>query len=305
MKHVCIFGLGDDIGEHITQVQNNTHFHLIGIYDNNTLIANKIANKYGIKCFTHPMDAIGQSDIVDFANSHILDIENAKLAIKCNKDLLLASRFLKNMSSVQELININSEAGVDVFISQPDFFNPIIKEALDYTSAATFVDIRRGIQTTGSASSKEALLNLLYQEIIIATAFVNANCKRINVVSNNMEIEKSNLINARLEFDNAAVVSININSIALKKYRKMDVYKSDSVVNIDVEKGEFRAMYKETNKELYKSFEKYDYHNYIQKSFEAFDNFNDSSLRVFNLYDASKVLNILGRIEGKLADYAM
>ena len=175
MKYVGIFGLSNDIDEHITQIQNNAHYFLTGIYDNNAIEANKIAKKYGIKCFKHPLDAIGENDIIDFNNSHTLDIENAKLAIKCNKDLLLDSTFLKNVSRAQELINLNIEAGVNIFISQPDFYNPIIIKALKELPAPTFIEIRRGVNT-----KNDNLINLLYQELAIATAFVSGNCKKIN-----------------------------------------------------------------------------------------------------------------------------
>ena len=305
MKYVGIFGLSDDIDEHITQIQNNAHYFLTGIYDHNTIRANKIAKEYGIKCFKHPLDAIGQNDIIDFANSHTLDIENAKLAIKCNKDLLLDSEFLKNFERAQELINLNTEAGVDVFISQPDFYNPIIIKALADSQEPTFIEIRRGVNSNDNLDNSSYLKSLLYQEVAIATAFVNANCKKVSVTSNSMDFDNSNLISARLEFDNAVVVSININNIVIDKYRNISVFKNDGVLNIDLENGELKVLSKDAKIELFEEFGKYNSADYLDKCFNAFDHFEKEEYKVFNLYDASKVLNILDRIEDKLYSYAI
>jgi len=303
MKHVGIFGLSNNIDEHITQIQNNAQYFLTGIYDNNAIEANKIAQKYGIKCFKHPLDAIGENDIIDFANSHTLDMENAKLAIKCNKNLLLDSTFLKNIERTQELINLNTEAGVDVFISQPDFYNPIIIKALNDISDPTFIEIRRGVNS--KSSSGNHLINLLYQEVAIATAFVSGDCKKVNVSSNSMDIDSSNLINARLEFDNAVVVSINISNMVIEEYRNIALFTNDGLVNIDMEKGELKTLTKDAKLSSFEEFGKYNRNNYLEKSFFAFEHLDKEKYKVFNLYDASKVLHILDIIEDKLYSYAM
>ncbi len=71
MKHLAIFGLGDDIDEHITQIKNNGSYKLTGIYDHNTIEAKKIADNYEIKCFAYPLDATKALSIMDIIEAKL------------------------------------------------------------------------------------------------------------------------------------------------------------------------------------------------------------------------------------------
>ncbi|MCK5846493.1 MAG: hypothetical protein KAG84_03570 [Bacteroidales bacterium] len=299
MKHVAIFGLGNDIDEHITQIKRNENFMLTGIYGHNTIAAKKIADRYDIKCYAYPLDAIGQNDIIDFVNPHILDIENAKLAIKCNKNIFLEERFLINANRAQELLSVNREAGVDIFIAIRDFHNPMIIKAMKCSNNPSFIEIRRSVNSNkGELDSSEQLMQCLHQEITLTLGFINANCKKISVNS-----DTSNLIHARLEFDNAACVSINISNIATKKYRELSVFNDEGLLYLDIQNSDFNSLTKDGMIKYSRKFEKRD--NYLENSLIAFDKEQQIGNRFNNLDEATKALSILDQIEGKISAFAI
>ncbi len=298
MKHIAIFGISSNVDEHITQIRKNHDLNLTGIFANNTLMAKQIADKYNIKFFTHPIDAIATNDIIDFAAPHILDIDNAILAIKNNKNLLLDANFLKNRSRAEALINLHYEANVNVFISQPDKSKAIIKEAQQHSCNPSFMEIRRGI-TIGDNNNAE-LMPILLSEITLAMNFIKANCKKVSVKSNANSIDKSTLLNARLEFDNSSVLSININTIAAKESREVSIFENGGMIHFDMINQEVKITDRNGVIKENKNYDNNLDHNYLESSFKAFINNNNQAHQATNLYEAYEALNILHKIEHKL-----
>ncbi len=296
MKHIAIFGISNNIDEHIKQIRKNDNLSLSGIFANNTIMAKKIAKQHNIKFFTHPIDAIATNDIIDFAAPHILDLENAILAIKNNKNLLLECDFLKNISRAEKLIKLNYEANVDVFISQPDKSTSIIKTVQQHSYNPSFMEIRRGL-THGCDTD---LISILLSEITLAMNFIKAKCKRVSVKSNASNIHESTLINARLEFDNSSVLSININTIAVKERREASIFENDGMIFFDMINQEIKITDKKGIIKENTNYTNTIDHCYLETSLEAIvDNTNNHN-QTTNLYEAYEALKILHKIEHKL-----
>ena len=297
MKHIAIFGISANIDEHINQIRKNANLKLTGIFANNTLLAKEIAEKYNINIFTHPIDAIATNDILDFAAPHILDIDNAILAIKNNKNLLLEADFLKNRSRAKALIHLHYEANVNVFISQPDKSKAIIKEVKLHSSNPSFMEIRREINIAQKDSNIE-LLPVLLSEITLAMNFIKASCKKVSVKSNANTIEESTLLNARLEFDNSSVLNININTIAIKERREISIFENGGMIHFDMISQEVKITDKNGIIKENKNYDTKLDSSYLKSSFESFNDTKQHHTN--NLYDAYEALNILDKIEHKL-----
>lgn len=304
MKRIGIIGIGNNIIRHIEQIQQVQDFDLVGLYDHNPKKAHELSQKFGVNAFSHPLDLIEQSEIVDFITPHPMDIEHINMAIRSARHLFIENRFLKDKKQIQNLIDLADEANVKVQIAREDRFNPAVVKAREFVQQANFIETRRGIANISPAEKISTAMDLLTEDLDLILSFANGGIRKIQARTNNPYGGDIELLNVRIEFDNACVANINISSLTPKSYSKMAIYQQDAVVHIDLGNSTLEILQANSNNQEKLSFNLHNEAirvNPLYSEFISFQNsINTNSSPIIGLNEASMVMEIIEEIKSQL-----
>mgnify|MGYP002630120585 CR=1 FL=1 len=235
MNKIGIIGLGEHSAQHIQKIQGIHDFELVGVYDHNPKIAHKEAQNFGLKAFANPLELIEQAEIIDFVMPLPMDFEHICLAIKNSRHIFFQNQFLQDIQMAKKLIPLAEEARIKVQVSRSDRFNPAVVEARKYVNQPSYIETRRAITYSPSAtSSNSRVMNLLLEDIDLILSFVESGVHRIQTRTNNPFSDQVDLINVRIEFDNGCAANINISSLSSIEYTKAAFYQENAVININL-----------------------------------------------------------------------
>lgn len=300
MKRIGIIGLGQNATDHIKKIQSIDEFDLVGLYDHNPSISNNAAKAYGLKSFSHPIELIEQSEIIDFVSPHPMDCEHINLAIKSARHLFLENHFLQNTKQAQRLINLVEEAQVKVQISSSDRFNPAVQKAKQYIENPSFIETRRAIAYSYAKDNNISVMDLLLQDVDLVLNFVESGVRRIQTRTNNPFGDNVELINVRIEFDNACVANLNISSLSPTSYSKAAFYQQNAVINIDLLEQNLEVLSSASKKQQNKSLlidSKSQNFDSLRAELQSFHNCIEQNTNpIVGLNEASYVLEIMEEI---------
>lgn len=253
MKRIGIIGLDENIAAHIEKIQSINGFDLVGLYDHNSTAARETAQKYDLLSFSHPFELIEQTDILDFATPHPMDTEHAYMAIRSARHLFLESRFLQDAQQAQRLMNLADEARVKVQVSSCDRFNPVVQKAKEYIQQPSIIETRRAITHQQSRKMLNPVLDLLFDDIDLITHFMDSGVRKIQTRTNNPFSSQVDLINVRIEFDNACVANLNVSSLSNVSYAKAAFYQENAVIHLDLLESKLEVLSSSSGKNTSKA----------------------------------------------------
>jgi predicted dehydrogenase len=181
------------------------------------------------------LDLIEKTEIIDFATPHPMDNEHASMAIRSARHLFLENKFLTDSAQVLRLMNLAEEARVKVQVSRSGRFNPAVQRAKEYIDGPSFVEIRRALPFAGNQANNAAVFDALLQDIDLIQHFVDSGVRKIQTRTNNSFSDLIELLNVRIEFDNACVANLNISTLSPLSYNKAAFYQENGVINIDLQ----------------------------------------------------------------------
>jgi predicted dehydrogenase len=305
MKRIGIIGLNEQAIHHIERIKEINDFDLVGLYDHNTVLAKRIANKYGIRYYNCPIDIIEQAEVLDFVAPHPMDFEHASMAIKSARHLFFEDYFLQDMQKATKLLDLAEEAQVKVHISRCDRFNPAVKKARKYIQSPSFIETRRALAYSEQSSEINPIMELLLKDVDLILSFVDSGIRKIQTRTNNPFSDKVELINVRIEFDNSCVANLNLSSLSSVSYSKAAFYQNTGVIHIDLHNSKLEILSgaKEQKNNKTVSFENNN-NNFdsLTSELESLSNCIDKNSRtVVGLRELTSALEVMNEIKSQIA----
>ncbi len=96
-----------------------------------------------------------------------------------------------------------------------------------------FIEAHRLAQFNPRGTDVAVILDLMIHDIDIVLSLVKSPVRRISASGVAVLSEKSDIANARIEFDNGCVANLTASRISLKKMRKMRLFQRDAYIGID------------------------------------------------------------------------
>jgi predicted dehydrogenase len=305
MKRIGIIGLNNKAIHHIERIKSINDFELVGLYDHNAVLAKKIAQKYGIQYFHHPIDLIEQSELVDFVAPHPMDFEHASMAIKSARHLFFEDSFLQDIEKTTKLMNLVDEAQVKVQISRYDRFNPAVVKARNYITNPSFIEIRRAVAYSEQSEGIDPIMEMLFREVDLILSFIDSGVRKIQTRTNNPFSSKVELINVRIEFDNSCVVNLNLSSLSSISYNKAAFYQDTGVIHINLQDYQLEILgsAKENKENKVVSFdEKTSEIDTLSSELKSFYTcIDENSNPLVGLRDVAGVLEIMDEIKAQIS----
>ena len=231
---IGLFGVGKFGTYHLENWLAIPDVKVIGFCDINPEIQEKIPLKYGIPSYSQD-ELIDRCDIVDVVVPTISHYEIAKKALWEGKHTFVEKPFTETLEQAEELLSLSGEKGPYLTVGFIERFNPIYQKVISqFTLKPLFIESHRlGQFNPVRGTDVPVVMELLIHDIDILLHIIKSPVRSIHASGSPVLSPQTDIVNARIEFQNGTVANLTSSRISPKKMRKMRFFQPNGFVSID------------------------------------------------------------------------
>ena len=233
MIKVGIFGVGHLGKFHLNNWKTMEGIDLVGFYDPNDEVADKVTKDYQLKRFDTPTELADQSDAVDIVASTPYHFELCAMAIRKGKHVFVEKPLANTMEEALEIVKLTKEAGIKLQVGHIERFNPALLALKDISLQPMFIEVHRLAQFNPRGTEVSVILDLMIHDIDIILKLVNSDIKTISANGVAVITDTPDIANVRIEFHNGCVANLTSSRISMKQMRKLRLCQKDAYISID------------------------------------------------------------------------
>jgi len=233
MLKIGVLGAGHLGKIHIKCIRESNEYDLIGFYDPDPAISDKVERDFNLKRFSDIQSLIECVDVVDIVTPTISHFECASAALKGFKHVFIEKPVVNTPEEAKQLIALASEARVKIQVGHVERFNPAFIAAKPFFTQPMFIETHRLAQFNPRGTDVPVILDLMIHDIDIVLSVVRSNIRKINASGVPVVSDTPDIANARLEFDNGCVANLTASRISMKNMRKSRFFQSDAYISVD------------------------------------------------------------------------
>ncbi len=230
---IGVIGTGHLGKLHTKFFKNILRSDLIGIYDKNPEIAERVGTEFEVPVFNSVEELLDYVEAVSIVTTTSSHYEIAKKALEAGKHVFIEKPITTNIEEAEELVEIADEKNLKLQVGHIERFNPALLSLEKYHLDPMFIQTDRLAQFNPRGTDVAVVLDLMIHDIDIILSLIKSKVKEIRasgvaVVSDNIDIA-----NARIEFENGAVANVTASRISQKKMRKMRMFQRNTYFALD------------------------------------------------------------------------
>ena len=235
---VSVIGVGHLGAIHAKLWKQLDNIEFVGIYDANEERAKKVAEEQNCKYFTSLDEIIQASDAITISASTTSHYEIAKKCLEQNKHCFIEKPITSTYKEAQELIALAKEKKALIQVGHVERFNPAIAALKSYSLNPLFIEAHRLSQFKPRATDVSVIHDLMIHDVDIVLSLVKSPVTSIDASGVAVLTDTIDIANARLKFENGAVVNLTASRISQQNMRKMRMFQNKAYISIDFGKGE-------------------------------------------------------------------
>jgi predicted dehydrogenase len=233
MIKLGVFGAGRFGQIHLKQLKEIKNFEIVGLFDPDKNLSEKIAKEYNITAYGNPDELIQKSDALDIVSSTESHFSIAQKGIRNFKHLFIEKPVSTGIDQAKNLLSIGKEAGVKIQIGHVERFNPAFLNGLSFVNSPVFIESHRLAEFQRTNKNVSVLDDIMVHDIDIMLQLVDSPIKKINATSVGIINGSPDIVNARIEFDNGCTASLTASRLAVKNMRITRVYQRDASISMN------------------------------------------------------------------------
>ena len=238
-KHlkIGILGVGH-LGKIHLKCLAQTPFELVGFYDPDKNLQDKISEEFGIKCFESEEALIGACDAIDIVSTTITHYELAKKAISKKKHVFLEKPVCHDVQQAIELETLVSQKNVKLQVGHVERYNPAIVALKDKNISPMFIEGHRLTTFNTRGNDVSVVYDLMIHDLDLVLQLVDSEIKDVQANGVSVINDTPDICNARITFENGCVANLTASRISMKKLRKLRLFQSQEYISLDFLKKE-------------------------------------------------------------------
>jgi predicted dehydrogenase len=233
MLKIGVLGAGHLGKIHLKCLKEISAYQIIGFYDPDETVAEKIEQEFGIKRWTSLEQLVEAVDVVDIVTPTVSHFECASLALKSSRHVFIEKPIVATPQEARELMDIAEEAHVKVQVGHVERFNPAFLAAMPFLGQPMFIETHRLAQFNPRGTDVPVILDLMIHDIDIVLSVVKAGVRKISASGVAVVSDTPDIANARIEFDNGCVANLTASRISMKNMRKSRFFQRDAYISVD------------------------------------------------------------------------
>ena len=230
---VGVIGVGH-LGEyHVQKYKKLPHVELVGVVDSDQDRANDIGHRYETKVYKTHLELLKNVDAVSLAVPTTAHFEVAKDVLSENIHLLIEKPITYELGPANTLVKMADEKNLVLQVGLVERFNPAVVKMISLLDQPVFIEAHRMNIFTPRATDTDVVLDLMIHELDIILHMIPSEVKELHAVGMSVVTGKTDIANARINFQNGVVANISASRVSHKNIRKIRVYQPDLYMEAD------------------------------------------------------------------------
>lgn len=233
MLKIGVLGLGHLGKIHVKCIKMIDQYELVGVFDINVTTRTKVAKEYDVKAFDSLEELIDAVDVVDIVTPTITHYELAQKVIAKGKHFFIEKPITHTLKEAQALCALVQDKNIKAQVGHVERFNPALLAIEDKNLNPMFIEVHRLAMFNPRGTDVSVVLDLMIHDLDIILTLIPHAVRSVQASGVAIVSPSADIANARIEFENGAIVNITASRISMKNMRKLRVFQSDAYLSLD------------------------------------------------------------------------
>ena len=230
---VGVVGVGHIGREHARIYSQLPGVQFVGIYDLDGQVAQKCAQRYGVKVFSTAQALAQEVDAATVSTPTNTHHEIAHLFFGMGKHLLVEKPITDSLEQARQLVELAQQKNLVLQVGHIERFNPALKALEEKLTKPRFIEAHRLSTYPGRSTDIGVVLDLMIHDIDVVLHLVRSPIVHIDSVGTAVLSKGEDIANARIRFENGCVANLTTSRISFEKMRKIRVFQDDAYLSLD------------------------------------------------------------------------
>jgi predicted dehydrogenase len=233
MLKIAVVGLGHLGKIHVKCIQMIDSYEIVGVYDTEKTVAEKVAKEYNITAFDNIATLIEAADVIDIVTPTTTHFELAKLVIAKGKHLFVEKPITHTLAEAEKLCRLAAQTTIKAQVGHVERFNPAFLAIENTSMQPMFAEVHRLALFNPRGTDVSVVLDLMIHDLDIILKLIPHPIRSVQASGVAIVSHTADICNARIEFENGAVVNLTASRLSMKNMRKLRIFQPDAYLSVD------------------------------------------------------------------------
>jgi predicted dehydrogenase len=228
-----VVGVGHIGREHARIYSRLPGVELVGVYDIDSQVAQKLAQRHGVKSFPTLQALAEEVEAATISTPTNTHHEIAGHLLGLGRHVLVEKPIADNTAQAKSLVDLATSKGLVLQVGHIERFNPALSALEEKLTKPRFIESHRLSTYPGRSTDIGVVLDLMIHDIEVILHLVRSPIMNIDSVGTAVLSRGEDIANARLRFENGCVANLTASRISFEKMRKIRVFQDDAYLSLD------------------------------------------------------------------------
>jgi predicted dehydrogenase len=235
MNHlrIGVVGVGHIGREHARIYSQLPGVEFVGLYDLDPGVAEKVAQRHGVKAFATARALAEQVDAASISTPTVSHREIAGLFLELGRHVLVEKPITDDALQAKELVDLARARNLVLQVGHIERFNPALNALEEKLTHPRFIEAHRLSTYPGRSTDIGVVLDLMIHDIDVILHLVRSPIVSIDSVGTPVLSKSEDIANTRIRFENGCVANLTASRISFEKMRKIRVFQDDAYLSLD------------------------------------------------------------------------
>lgn len=235
---------------HVQKYAQLADCNLVAVVDIDTKTSRSVAEQSGIVPLTDYRELLGEIDAVSIATPTISHHTIALDFLNHGSHVLIEKPITTTVAEADELIKLADSKNLVLQVGHLERFNAALQALEPHLHHPTFIESHRLAPFKPRSLDINVILDLMIHDIDIIMEIVDSEIKEFRVSGTHALTDKSDIANARLEFENGCIANVTASRVSAKTVRKMRIFQDNAYFSVDFSNC-MLSIFKKGDKEMF------------------------------------------------------
>ena len=221
---VGVVGVGYLGSIHARIYQKMESVDLVAIMDTNAEQGSQVARECDCSVAQNLDSLLDSVDAVSIVVPTSLHREIAEPFLDKGIPVLLEKPVAHTLEDARAIVNLSKQTGTLLQIGHLERFNAGVVRLAEELDRPRFMEVHRLGEFVARATDVDVVTDLMIHDIDIVLSLVPSELRYISAVGARVITDHVDIANARLEFEDGAVVNVTASRVSSKKFRRIRVF---------------------------------------------------------------------------------
>lgn len=233
MYKVGIFGTGPLAKLHIDTWKEIPGVSIAGFFDPDHKAESELESAFSIHRYETEEALIQDCDLVDIVYHAPARFGLCEKAIRNGKHVFLEKPMAHTMSEAEQLVKLVQESNVKLQVGHMERFNPAFLSLQNLELQPLLIEAHRTVPFPSQGRAVNVVFDLMLHDIDMVLSIVKSEVKHISANGVAVVSDTTDIVNARIAFNNGCVANLTASRIALQPQHQMQLFQKDAYIELD------------------------------------------------------------------------